>query len=248
MSKLWDFTRISVTQKNLHELKEIWDQWDDEIKQLFYREYGNLSYLLDVKVDNHLFRALTQYWNHAYSYFTSGKVDLVPTVEEYTTLLRCPRIQVDKVYSRVANVLTFLKRLMNITGMSEPWVAAQIKQKGDSKCIPWKSLRDLILVHPNTKKRVNIFTLSIYELVIFPKVLGHVDNAVLDLFDRLDKRVTPVSIILAKTFRYLSACQRVGEGRFIECAQLLLAWFHGHFWKVEKVFYRVFSEDYSPLK
>ncbi|MBA0648730.1 hypothetical protein Goklo_016397, partial [Gossypium klotzschianum] len=94
---------------------------------------------------------------------------------------------------------------MNITGMSEPWVAAQIKQKGDSKCIPWKSLRDLILVHPNTKKRVNIFTLSIYELVIFPKVLGHVDNAVLDLFDRLDKRVTPVSIILAKTFRYLSA-------------------------------------------
>ncbi|MBA0865024.1 hypothetical protein Goshw_008243 [Gossypium schwendimanii] len=41
MSELWDFTRISVTQNNLQELK---------------------------------------------------KVDLVPTVEEYTTLLRCPRI------------------------------------------------------------------------------------------------------------------------------------------------------------
>ncbi|MBA0765793.1 hypothetical protein Gotri_014934 [Gossypium trilobum] len=157
-------------------------------------------------------------------------------------------IQVDKAYSRVANVLTFLKRLMNITGMSEPWVAAQIKQKGDSKCIPWKSLRDLILVHPNTRKRVKIFALSIYELVIFPKVLGHVDDAVLDLFDRLDKRVTPVPVILAKTFRSLSACQRAGEGRFIGRAQLLLAWFHGHFWKVEKVYYRVFSEDYSPLK
>ncbi|MBA0561463.1 hypothetical protein Golob_018286, partial [Gossypium lobatum] len=26
MSKLWDFTRISVTQNNLQELKEIWDQ------------------------------------------------------------------------------------------------------------------------------------------------------------------------------------------------------------------------------
>ncbi|MBA0765791.1 hypothetical protein Gotri_014934, partial [Gossypium trilobum] len=138
-SKLWDFTRISVTQNNLQD------------------------------------------------YFTSGKVDLVPTVEEYTTLLCCLMIQVDKAYSRVANVLTFLKRLMNITGMSEPWVAAQIKQKGDSKCIPWKSLRDLILVHPNTRKRVKIFALSIYELVIFPKVLGHVDDAVLDLFDRLDK-------------------------------------------------------------
>ncbi|MBA0756364.1 hypothetical protein Gogos_021478 [Gossypium gossypioides] len=54
-------------------------------------------------------------------------VDLVPTVEEYTTLLCYPMIQVDKAYSRVANVPTFLKRLMNITGMSEQWVAARIK-------------------------------------------------------------------------------------------------------------------------
>ncbi|MBA0865737.1 hypothetical protein Goshw_015010, partial [Gossypium schwendimanii] len=28
MSELWDFTRISVTQNNLQEMKEIWDQWD----------------------------------------------------------------------------------------------------------------------------------------------------------------------------------------------------------------------------
>ncbi|MFQ6639429.1 hypothetical protein Gotur_015036, partial [Gossypium turneri] len=69
------------------ELKETWDQWDDEIKQLFYREYGDLPYLLDVKVDKYLFRALTQYWNPAYSYFTFEKVDLMPTVEEYTTFL-----------------------------------------------------------------------------------------------------------------------------------------------------------------
>ncbi|MBA0877040.1 hypothetical protein Goshw_011559, partial [Gossypium schwendimanii] len=64
---------------------------------------------------------------------------------------------------------------MNIIGMTEQWVMAQIKQKEDSKCIPWKSLRDLILVHPDTRKRVNVFALSIYGLVIFPKALGHVD-------------------------------------------------------------------------
>ncbi|MBA0871830.1 hypothetical protein Goshw_000180 [Gossypium schwendimanii] len=122
VSELWDFTHIS--------LKEIWDQWDDKTKQLFY--------------------------------FSIGKVDLVPTVEEYTTLLRFPRIQADKAYSRAAKVLTFLKKLMSITGMSEQWVATWIKQKGDSKCIFWKSLRDLILAHPNMKKRVYIFALSIY--------------------------------------------------------------------------------------
>ncbi|MBA0834162.1 hypothetical protein Goarm_006542 [Gossypium armourianum] len=42
MSELWDFTRIR-------------DQWDDETKQLFYPNYGDLHYLLDVKVDKHFF-------------------------------------------------------------------------------------------------------------------------------------------------------------------------------------------------
>ncbi|MBA0655634.1 hypothetical protein Goklo_008098 [Gossypium klotzschianum] len=66
-SKLWDFTRISVTQNNLQELKEVWVQWDDEVKQLFYSNYGDFPYLLDIKVDKHLFRALAKFWNSAYS-------------------------------------------------------------------------------------------------------------------------------------------------------------------------------------
>ncbi|MBA0876955.1 hypothetical protein Goshw_021885 [Gossypium schwendimanii] len=133
---------------------------------------------------------------------------MVPTVEEYTVLLRCSRIQVDKVYSRTAN----------------------------------------ILAHPDTKKKVDVFALSIYGLVIFPKALGHIDEAVTNLFDQLDRRVTPIPAILAETFRSLSACRRTGEERFIGCAQLLLVWFHSHFWKVDKVSYKVFSEKYSPLK
>ncbi|MFQ6657691.1 hypothetical protein Gotur_027266, partial [Gossypium turneri] len=59
-----------------------------------------------------------------------------------------------------------------------------------------KNLRDLILAHPDTKKKVNVFALSVYGLVVFP-ALGHVDEAVTDLFDRLDKGVTPVSEIVA---------------------------------------------------
>ncbi|MFQ6628788.1 hypothetical protein Gotur_006647 [Gossypium turneri] len=64
------------------------------------------------------------------------------------------------------------------------------------------------------KKRV-VFALSIYGLVVFSKALGHVDETITNLFDWLDKRVTPVPTILAETFR---------------------------------VSYRVFSENYSPLK
>ncbi|KAG8493580.1 hypothetical protein CXB51_011770 [Gossypium anomalum] len=162
------------------------------------------------------------FWNPAYNCFTFGGVDLVPTVEEYTVLLNCQKVQVDRAYSR--------------------------PQKGDSKCISWRNLRDLILAHPDTKKRVDVFALSLYGLIIFPKALGHIDEAVSDLFDRLDKGTTPIPAILAETFRSLNECRRMGEGRLIGCAQLLLAWFYSHFWKVEKVSYRVFSKDYSPLR
>ncbi|MBA0717455.1 hypothetical protein Golax_005276, partial [Gossypium laxum] len=95
-------------------------------------------------------------------------------------VLHCSKIQVNKAYSRAVNVLTFLKKLMNITGMSEQRFAARIKQKRDSKCIPWKNLKDLILAHPDMKKKVDVFALSIYGLVFFPKALGHVDEAVTD--------------------------------------------------------------------
>ncbi|MBA0672735.1 hypothetical protein Goklo_024154, partial [Gossypium klotzschianum] len=115
------------------------------------------------KVDKSLFQALAQFWNLAYSCFTFGNVDLVPTLEKYTALLRSSRIQVDKVYSKAVNVPTFLKK-------------------------------DLILAHPDAKKKVDIYALSIYGLVVFLKDLGHVDEAVTDLFDLLDKRVRPVPV------------------------------------------------------
>ncbi|MFQ6642424.1 hypothetical protein Gotur_018727, partial [Gossypium turneri] len=41
------------------------------------------------------------------------------------------------------------------------------------------------------RKVVDVFVLSIYGLVLFPKALGHVDDVVSNIFDRLDKNVTP---------------------------------------------------------
>ncbi|MBA0877281.1 hypothetical protein Goshw_029435, partial [Gossypium schwendimanii] len=122
--------------------------------------------------------------NPAYSCFSFGGGDLVPTVEDYIALLRCSKIQVDRVYSRAVN-----------------------------------NLRDLILAHPDVKENVDVFALSVYGLVVFRKALGHVDEAVTDLFDPLDKRVTLVPAILAETFRLLNEYRRAGEGRFIGCAK-----------------------------
>ena len=41
---------------------------------------------------------------------------MVPVVEEYSVLWRCPMIQVDKVYSRANCIPTFVRKLMNVIG------------------------------------------------------------------------------------------------------------------------------------
>ncbi|MBA0878820.1 hypothetical protein Goshw_004533, partial [Gossypium schwendimanii] len=73
------------------------------------------------------------------------------------------------------------------------------------------SLRDLVLIHPDVKKRADVFALGICGLVVFPKALGHIEKGVSDLFDRFSKGVTLVLTILAETFRSLNACQRADE-------------------------------------
>ncbi|MFQ6664943.1 hypothetical protein Gotur_031873, partial [Gossypium turneri] len=71
-------------------------------------------------------------------------------------------------YTRISVTKNSLQEL------NEIW--DRIKQKGECKCIPWRNLRDLILAHPDEKK-VDVFALSIYGLVVFPRALGHVDEA-----------------------------------------------------------------------
>ncbi|KAK5833953.1 hypothetical protein PVK06_017821 [Gossypium arboreum] len=90
----------------------------------------------------------------------------------------------------------------------------RIKEKGESKCIPWGALKDLIQTHPDEAKRVDIFALSLYRLMVFPKALGYVDEATTDLFHQLSKRVTSVPAILVETFRSLNACRRASTGSF----------------------------------
>ncbi|MFQ6667690.1 hypothetical protein Gotur_033618, partial [Gossypium turneri] len=65
----------------------------------------------------------------------------------------------------------------------------------------------------------------------------------LNLFDLLDKGVTPVPAILAKTFRSLNACRRAREGRFIEDD---VEW-RAHWWIPDGILYCCGSFDWVPL-
>ncbi|MBA0654325.1 hypothetical protein Goklo_021349 [Gossypium klotzschianum] len=52
IDKIKDNATVRIWSDNTQQEK---DEWDDETKQLFYCKYDDLPYLLDDKVDKHLF-------------------------------------------------------------------------------------------------------------------------------------------------------------------------------------------------
>nr|KJB65797.1 hypothetical protein B456_010G121200 [Gossypium raimondii] len=56
-------------------------------KTRFRDKYGDVAQLLCVKPDDALLKATVHFWDHTYRCFTFNKVDMVPTIEEYSTLL-----------------------------------------------------------------------------------------------------------------------------------------------------------------
>ncbi|XP_039047298.1 uncharacterized protein LOC120187716 [Hibiscus syriacus] len=132
--------------------------------------------------------------------------------------------------------------------MGEKWAADRIQKKGESDCFLWSCLKELIVKHSDIEKSMEMFALGIYGLVIFLKVICHVESVVVDLFERLERKVNHVPEILAKTFRSLKTCKRPESSRFAGCVQLLTVWMRSHFWKIDREYNRRLSTTYSPLE
>ncbi|KAG8500113.1 hypothetical protein CXB51_004328 [Gossypium anomalum] len=224
------------------------DQWDSDTRGIFTERFGDIAHLITIRVDEQLIQAMVRFWDPAYQCFTFNQEDMTPTIEEYIALLRIDNVQFGKIYVKEPKPLTFRKKLVRLTDMTDAWAEKQIKKKNETVCIPWSSLRESVLSHPDILKRVNLFALAIYGLAIFPRVLGHIEVAVFDFFERLKQGVNPVPTILAETFRSLSTYRRVGKGRFIGCAQLLNVWIFSHFWKVERTAFHMFLKKFAPLE
>ncbi|MBA0787213.1 hypothetical protein Gotri_026166 [Gossypium trilobum] len=158
-------------------------------------------------------------WDPAYQCFTFNQEDMTPTRDEYLALLCVDNVQLHKIYVKKPKPMTFKKKLMKLTGMTDTLAKKQIRKKNEVSCVPWFSLRDLVQNHLDILKRIDLFALVIYGLIIFPK-----------------------------TFRSLSSYRRKGEGHFIGCAQLLNAWIFSHFWKVVHTHFRMFSKTFALLE
>ncbi|KAE8685239.1 hypothetical protein F3Y22_tig00111099pilonHSYRG00050 [Hibiscus syriacus] len=82
------------------------------------RYHGHTLNLLD-----HLCHQSTLLWvNPGYSCFTFNQEDMVPTIEEYITLLHCESIKLERAYIKHFKSQPFKNRLAKIVGVDEKWI------------------------------------------------------------------------------------------------------------------------------
>ncbi|MBA0822402.1 hypothetical protein Goarm_019207, partial [Gossypium armourianum] len=207
------------------ELKGIWKSWDEAKKTRFWDKYGDVAQLLFVKPDNALLKAMVRFWDPTYRCFTFNEVDMVSTIEEYSTLLHYDFRDLLRIYWK-RNV-NFRGPLANLMGLPVDTVKARLKDK-NSPCISWSDIRDA-MQKANGDRHLLLFTFFVYGLIVFPKALGYVSVELADFLFQIEKRAHPTSIVLAKTIISLNLIRRKGDERFLGYARLLFVWMKSHF-------------------
>ena len=101
-------------------------------------------------------------------------------------------------------------------------------QKKNHQGLPWNILRDFIQGHLHDEDGMVAFALSVYRLMIFPRMLGYIEMAVVDTFEQIQHGSNPSLAILAETFRSLNYCRCNQKERFLGCMPLLYIWIRSH--------------------
>ena len=147
----------------------------------------------------------------------------MPTEEEYFMLIRLNLQYLNKVYYRRPR-LGVHKKLAKIMGIEPVDADGYLVNKGGSIELEWVVLRDFINSHINEDRGLTTLALSIYGLIIFPQVIGHVEVTVIDFFEQVQNHANPSLAIVAETIRSLNICHRKLGERFMGCLPMLYVW------------------------
>ena len=189
VSSLPKEVHVDLVQNKLIELAGLWELVSMPNKRKFYDLYGQIASLITVEVDESLIRAAIQFWDPSYQCFTFNGEDLMPTTEEYSMLIRLNVQCLNKVYYRRTR-LGIRKKLSKIMGIELVDVDSYLVNKGGSIELEWVFLKDFINNHINEDRGLTTLALSIYGLIIFPRVIGHVEVTVIDFFEQVQNHVT----------------------------------------------------------
>ena len=90
--------------------------------------------------------------------------------------------------------------------------------------------------------------LSIYGLIILPRVINHVEVIVIDFFEQVQNHANPSLAIMAETIRSLNICRRKSDERFMGCLPMLYVSLRSHFQCETSAFTKPYLPYSCPIK
>ena len=199
VSSLLEEPYMDFTQFCLSDLTTLWGKFGISKKQKFYKIYSDIASLISVLIEEPVLRVALRFWDLSYRCFTFGKVDLVITIEAYSVLigvdLQCPdKVQNKKLRAECRKVLAKILKVKSQT------LDTYLVQKENHRGLPWNILRDFIRGHLHEEDGLVAFALSVYGLIMFPRMLGYVKMVMVDIFEQIQYGNNHSLTILAETF------------------------------------------------
>lgn len=215
--------KYSLINPNLDELRKLVPSVTGPLG--FTDRYGALLSLLSVKMKDGLLLTLIQFYDPVYHCFTFPDYQLMPTLEEYSQLLRIP----------VVNIVPFSGSekmlepdvLAKILHLKESDVKNNFTTKGGICGFKTKFLIGKASYFASVGCDVVFeyyFALLIYGLLLFPNIEGFMDSYAIRIF----LSGNPVPTLLGDAYHSIHYRTLKGGGTIVCCIPLLYKWFISH--------------------
>ncbi|KAL5128041.1 hypothetical protein HKD37_14G040369 [Glycine soja] len=184
--------------------------------QAFHKVYGKILDLTIAEIFTEAVVSLTQYYDQPLRCFTFGDFQLVPTIEEFEEILGCP-LGGRKPYFFSG----FLPSLSKIAVVVRD-LARELDHYLESKARDMANQEEWVPF-------VDVLTLLIFGVVLFPNVDGLVDLAAIDAFLAYHhSKENLVVAILANLFDTFDRRCEKSSTRIICCLPALCVWLVSH--------------------
>ena len=224
------FYQVKIKSLEVTSLRELGQLMGQLQRQAFCKAYGKIKDLAMIEVSVEAIASLTQYYDQPLRCFTSEDFQLVPIVEEFEEILRCP-LGGRKPYL-FSGFYPSMARIAKVVKISTQELDRAKQNRNGVVGVPRKCLEEKAKALVNQGKWasfIDILALLIFGVVLFPNVEGLVDLVVIDAFLSFHhSKESQVVIILADMYdTFDRRCEKSGA-IIVCCTPALYVWLVSH--------------------
>ncbi|XP_058741589.1 uncharacterized protein LOC131613970 [Vicia villosa] len=191
----------------------------------FCSKYRRFLYLLRTKMEEGILSTLIQFYDSLYHCFTFPDYQLLPTLEEYSSIIRLP------ITRRIP--FTGLEQhpkpcdIAKSTHLRKGEIEKNMVTKGGLPRLPAEFLVEKALTLSQERKEEDfeaVFALLVYGLFLFPNINNFIDMNAIKIF----MKKNPVPTLLGDMYYSIHLRNSYGNGMVTCCTPLLYKWYISH--------------------